>query len=62
MNLLKKTKKLKTMSKINWKRLRENYFNECVEQNARGMKRVVIAPHDLFEWFKAEIEEDLKSK
>jgi len=38
---------------IDWKQLRENYFKECVENN-----KVSYAPHDLFEWFKNNIEPD----
>lgn len=38
---------------IDWRKLREDFFNECVEE-----KRICIAPHDLFEWFKRKLLED----
>jgi hypothetical protein len=53
-----------------WKKLREEYFNDCVVKDSvdRNKIRIDYAPHDLFEWFKrklsespAEKEEDLES-
>ncbi len=32
---------------MNTKELRDKFFDECVEQ-----KKISLAPHDLFEWFK----------
>jgi len=37
---------------IDWKKLREEYFTECV-----GMGKVSFAPHDMFEWFKRKLSE-----
>lgn len=50
---------------MDWKKLREKYFKECV--SSRTVKDstgtctdyhqwIQIAPHDLFEWFKRECE------
>ena len=53
--------KLKVMSKkykhIDWVELRNNFFNECTTETPReeSGKKVNMAPHDLFEWFKREI-------
>ena len=56
---------------MDWKKLREKYFNECV--SSRTVKDetgtftdyhmwIQIAPHDLFEWFKLNIENELKNE
>lgn len=44
---------------IDWKELRNNFFNECTTETHReeSGKKVNMAPHDLFEWFKREISE-----
>lgn len=42
-------------TQVNWDELRESYFNECVDD-----KKVCLAPHDLFEWFKRELLEYLR--
>ena len=39
---------------VDWKTLREKYFNECVEKINSKLK-VNMAPHDLFEWFKNQV-------
>jgi len=43
--------------RIDWVELRNNFFNECTTETPREElgKKVNIAPHDLFEWFKREI-------
>jgi len=57
-----------TVSEEIWNKLRERYFEECCEIKPScyvpppmdvptSMKRVALAPHDLFEWFKAAIKE-----
>ena len=50
------------MKKIDWKEIRENYFKECttITPSEPGLKKVNMSAHNLFEWFKAEIEEYLK--
>jgi len=44
---------------IDWKEIRNNFFNECTTETPReeSGKKVNMAPHDLFEWFKREISE-----
>lgn len=46
---------------VPWQELRKKFFKECTFANeyAPGMKKVSVAPHDLFEWFKKNIEECL---
>ena len=42
--------------RIDWVELRNNFFNECATETREELgKKVNIAPHDLFEWFKREI-------
>jgi hypothetical protein len=50
-------------TKIDWVKLREKFFDECTEENKdRGtdtqtqIRRVNLLPHDLFEWFKRNIQ------
>lgn len=45
--------------RIDWAELRNNFFNECTTETPReeSGKKVNMAPHDLFEWFKREISE-----
>ena len=45
--------------RIDWVKLRNNFFNECTTETPReeSGKKVNMAPHDLFEWFKREISE-----
>jgi hypothetical protein len=45
--------------RIDWVELRNNFFNECTTETPREEigKKVNMAPHDLFEWFKREISE-----
>lgn len=55
-------KALRTCSdspRIDWVELRNNFFKECTTETPReeSGKKVNIAPHDLFEWFKREISE-----
>lgn len=44
---------------IDWKEIRNNFFSECTTETPReeSGKKVNMAPHDLFEWFKREISE-----
>lgn len=42
--------------KINWDKLRTNFFNECTDDH-EGLKKIALAPHDLFEWLKKEVME-----
>lgn len=52
------------MSKIDWAKLRQDYFAECVDNQQEQLDdgisssriRVNLAAHDLFEWFKRKIE------
>ena len=42
--------------RIDFEKLRQAYFNECVEKtNGKSKLYVCLAPHDLFEWFRKEI-------
>jgi hypothetical protein len=45
--------------RIDWVEIRNNFFNECTTETPREEigKKVNMAPHDLFEWFKREISE-----
>lgn len=48
-------------NRIDWKLLRDKYFKECVDYRYIGtpaLEYVVVnrAPHDLFEWFKLQID------
>lgn len=53
---------MKEQSKaIDWKELRESYFNECVESKEGETPKVTIHPHNLFEWFKSETQEYISS-
>jgi hypothetical protein len=48
---------------INWKHLRAQFFEECTFKKADTKEvKICIAPHDLFEWFKINIEKELKEK
>ncbi len=44
---------------IDWVVLREKYFSECtVKDSVDGLKvRIDFAPHNLFQWFKKEIQQ-----
>ena len=44
-----------------WKILRNKFFRECC-QTIGGMPRVMVAPRDLFEWFKDNIERQDKEE
>lgn len=52
----------KTVSKINWKKLREDFYWNCTDHrpNFKAVHKVNIAPHNLFEWFKGEVNRYLK--
>lgn len=40
-----------------WNKLREQFFEECVDDIPGGsMRKVNMAPHDLFEWMRYKIE------
>ena len=49
---------------IDWQKLRNDFFTDCTESQegvdywtgANTLKRVCLAPHDLFEWFKTKIQ------
>ena len=45
-------------NEIDWVILRQKYFSDCVvKDSVNGLKmRIDYAPHDLFEWFKREIQ------
>ena len=42
---------------INWNKIRNKFFNECTTQTPReeNRKKINIAPHDMFEWFKSAV-------
>lgn len=44
---------------INWNSIRRSYFLECT-QEIDGLKKVNLAPYDLFEWFKEAINKSLE--
>jgi hypothetical protein len=42
--------------RIDFEKLRQAYFNECVDKtNGKSKLHVCLAPHDLFEWFRKEL-------
>ena len=50
----------KSAPAIDWHEMRKQFFDECVEQHwitkyAPSVKKVSIAPHDLFEWFRKKL-------
>ncbi len=47
---------------INWKKLRDKFFKECTTRcpDPKSLKKVNLTPHNLFEWFKEEINRELK--
>jgi len=57
------------MKKIDWEKLKEAYFNECVEKRIvkdKGipvdyLRYITIPPEEVFDWFKKEISEYLKN-
>jgi len=48
--------------KIDWTALRVNFFKECTTETPKNEsgKKLNMSPHNLFEWFKLEINEYLK--
>ena len=52
----------KIEDKINWTKLREDFFKECTTETPRKneLKKINLTPHNLFEWFKGEIKEYFK--
>ena len=48
---------------IDWKKIRNEFFNECVDRRIVKEDGIVIdthiwvnlAPHDMFEWFKERV-------
>jgi hypothetical protein len=41
---------------IDFEKLRQDYFNECVDKTSGKSKLYVcLAPHDLFEWFRKKL-------
>lgn len=50
------------ISRQQWEELRKKYFNECTNKDDNFVKEswdlpvVNIAPHDLFEWIKKQIQ------
>lgn len=47
------------MKKLNWEKIRIDYFDECVYYPQLSLPIINFAPHDLFEWFKERIMRDL---
>lgn len=47
---------------VDWVVLRQKYFSDCVvKDSVDGLKlRIDFAPHDLFQWFKKEVEAGLQ--
>jgi hypothetical protein len=49
----------KLSKKINWNKLREEYFNECTYRQfpiEKSSIKINMSPHDLFEWFKSKVD------
>lgn len=41
---------------FDWVKLREEYFNDCVDKYPPNtIPRIILAPHDMFEWFKIKL-------
>jgi hypothetical protein len=56
--------KVEQTSAIDWKELRDKFYNECVGNTFEKRDVVItlklnIGTHDLFDWFKKEIEQQL---
>jgi ActR/RegA family two-component response regulator len=51
---------------IRWERLRDKFFKECTnnieETGLYEIRRVNMAPNDLFKWFKKEIIDEQRDK
>ncbi len=49
---------------INWGELRKEFFDECTTMTPReeSGKKVNLAPHDMFEWFKRKISGKMPEK
>lgn len=47
-----------SLPQVDWVIMRQKYFSDCVvKDSVDGLKlRIDYAPHDLFEWFKKEIQ------
>jgi hypothetical protein len=58
--LFEKAKKYDEIeSKIDWKKIRNDYFNECTYRQFpinKNSVKINMAPHDLFEWFKSKVD------
>ncbi len=54
------------MDNIRWTEIRDKFFKECtnnIEQTGLyEIRRVNMAPNDLFKWFKKEIDEQTDKK
>lgn len=40
---------------VDWKKFRDEYFDEHVQEDTGGYIHVTTAAHDLFEWFKSKL-------
>jgi len=56
-------KQLQQTSAIDWKELRDKFFNECTDEHIHSditkQRTINLAPHDQFEWIHKEIEQQL---
>jgi hypothetical protein len=39
---------------VDWKKLRDDFFDEHIQKDTGGYIHITTAPHDLFEWFKSK--------
>lgn len=40
--------------KTNWDRIRKEFFEQCTDE-VNGLRKVNLAPHNLFNWFKGKL-------
>ena len=40
---------------VDWKKLRDDFFDEHIQKDTGGYIHITTAPHDLFEWFKSKL-------
>ena len=53
---MKVQKEMSENKNIDWVILREMFFSDCTSKDCDGKLKVILAPHDLFEWFKNKID------
>jgi hypothetical protein len=48
---------------IDWDKLRKEFFEECTEKvGGINLLMINMAPHDMFEWIKKKVTEQINNK